>query len=406
LTLQITGAGQLAKASTPSTYSNQVTLDRGETAIVYSNGVAGTATLTGRIGNTALTQAAKTITFYGKATSLVASTGAWDDFGGNLSSVAADSVNTGIVTFVAKDANGTVVKSAAMQNSLGNFYVISSDTKIASANARALFTTCSLSVASTGTWTCAMNTNDSGTATLTIADSTTVATASVSSNAVPITVAGAAFTATVAFDKATYQPNELAIITVTVKDRAGRNIKDVNGAAVSGLFTTIKAGDDIQNKPFSSVKTDFGFGDLTKTSWDWSGNRTVFGGLETFVVYMPSTSGNVTIGNLATSYDSSTLYTAITASATVIDAAEEAANSALDAAQEATDAAIAATDAAILAQEAADEAASAAIAAQETAQLAVDAVTALSAEVTKLVAQLATLQKLLNRVAKRVGVKL
>jgi len=406
LTLQITGAGQLAKASTPSTYSNQVTLDRGETAIVYSNGVAGTATLTGRIGNTALTQAAKTITFYGKATSLVASTGAWDDFGGNLSSVAADSVNTGIVTFVAKDANGTVVKSAAMQNSLGNFYVISSDTKIASANARALFTTCSLSVASTGTWSCDMNTNDSGTATLTIADSTTVATASVSSSAVPITVAGAAFTATVAFDKATYQPNELAIITVTVKDRAGRNIKDVNGAAVSGLFTTIKAGDDVQNKPFSSVKTNFGFGDLTKTSWDWSGNRTVFGGLETFVVYMPSTSGNVTIGNLATSYDSSTLYTAITATATVIDSAEEAANSALDAAQEATDAAIAATDAAILAQEAADEAASAAIAAQETAQLAVDAVTALSAEVTKLVAQLATLQKLLNRVAKRVGVKL
>ena len=47
----------------------------------------------------------------------------------------------------------------------------------------------------------------------------------------------------------------------------------------------------------------------------------------------------------------------------------------------------------------------AAVAAQETAQAAVDAVTALSAEVTKLVAQLATLQKLLNRVAKRVGVK-
>ena len=91
---------------------------------------------------------------------------------------------------------------------------------------------------------------------------------------------------------------------------------------------------------------------------------------------------------------------------TVIDPATDAAESALDAAQEATDAAIAATDAAILAQEAADEAASAAVAAQETAQAAVDAVTALSAEVTKLVAQLATLQKLLNRVAKRVGVKL
>jgi hypothetical protein len=98
--------------------------------------------------------------------------------------------------------------------------------------------------------------------------------------------------------------------------------------------------------------------------------------------------------------------TEIKVSTVVFNAAKEAADSALDAAQEATDAAIAATDAAILAQEAADEAASAAIAAQETAQAAVDAVTALSAEVTKLVAQLATLQKLLNRVAKRVGVKL
>jgi len=414
LVVNITGAGQIADAAGTGTKSNQVTLSAGETAVVFSNGVAGAATITGRIGNVALTQAAKTITFYGKATSLVASTGAWDDFGGNLG-YGADSANTGIVTFVAKDANGTVVKSAAMQNSLGNFYVISSDTKIASANARALYTTCAISVASTGTWSCDFNTNDSGTATLTIADSTTVAGAGVSSNAVSITVAGAAYTATVAFDKKTYQPNEKAIITVTVKDRAGRNIKDVNGAAISSaqLFTTIKAGDDIQNKPFSNYVTNYGFGSaLTGLSWDWSGNRTVFGGVETFVVYMPSTSGKVSIRNLGTSYESSTSYTAILAEATVIDAAEEAASSALDAAQEATDAAIAATDAAVLAQESADAAAVAAEAAAETAaeaaeaaKAAVTAVTALSAEVTKLLTQLATLQKLMNRIAKKVGVK-
>jgi D-arabinose 1-dehydrogenase-like Zn-dependent alcohol dehydrogenase len=128
-------------------------------------------------------------------------------------------------------------------------------------------------------------------------------------------------------------------------------------------------------------------------------------GVSTSTYVMPATGQQVVLSYTGGAGLSGT-QTADSVTVTVLDPAEEAANSALDAAQEATDAAIAATDAAILAQEAADEAASAAIAAQETAQAAVDAVTALSAEVTKLVAQLATLQKLLNRVAKRVGVKL
>jgi len=416
LVVQISGAGQLADAAGTGTKSNQVTLSAGETAVVFSNGVAGAATITGRISNVALTQAAKTITFYGKATSLVASTGSWDDFGGNLGYVGSDSVNTGIVTVVAKDANGTVVKSAAMQNSLGKFYVISSDSKIVSgggATTRALFSECSLSVASTGTWTCDnMFTHDSGTATLTIADSTTVAAASVSSNAVSVTVAGAAYTGTIAFDKASYQPNEVAIITVTVKDRAGRVVKDQTASATPNLFVTVKAGEDIQNKAFSSVKSTFGFGSgQAGTSWDFAGNS-IRGGVETYVVYMPASAGDVTIGNLGTSYESTTSFTAVSAKASVVDNAELAANSALDAAQEATDAAIAATDAAVLAQESADAAAVAAEAAAETAaeaadaaKAAVDAVTKLSAEVTKLLTQFATLQKLMTRIAKKVGVK-
>jgi len=257
-----------------------------------------------------------------------------------------------------------------------------------------------------------MFTHDSGTATLTIADSTTVAAASVSSNAVSVTVAGAAYTGTIAFDKASYQPNEVAIITVTVKDRAGRVVKDQTASATPNLFVTVKAGEDIQNKAFSSVKSTFGFGSgQAGTSWDFAGNS-IRGGVETYVVYMPASAGDVTIGNLGTSYESTTSFTAVSAKASVVDNAELAANSALDAAQEATDAAIAATDAAVLAQESADAAAVAAEAAAETAaeaadaaKAAVDAVTKLSAEVTKLLTQFATLQKLMTRIAKKVGVK-
>ncbi|NDB08554.1 MAG: hypothetical protein EBX97_07835, partial [Actinobacteria bacterium] len=135
-------------------------------------------------------------------------------------------------------------------------------------------------------------------------------------------------------------------------------------------------------------------------------------GVKTYTYVMPSTGQKVVLTYTGGAGISGGTQSADSATVIVKDPAEEAANSALDAAQEATDAAIAATDAAVLAQESADAAAVAAEAAAETAaeaadaaKAAVDAVTKLSAEVTKLLTQFATLQKLMTRIAKKVGVK-
>ena len=68
-TVQITGPGLLDyynSGSLVGTKLKSVTVDAGETVVVYSDGTAGTATITTYIGATALTQAAKTITFFGK----------------------------------------------------------------------------------------------------------------------------------------------------------------------------------------------------------------------------------------------------------------------------------------------------------------------------------------------------
>jgi hypothetical protein len=394
IVLTVNGPGLLKKSTAAgaldSAFSKSVTIARGETANVYSDGTAGVGTITGSIGGVTLTQAAKKVTFGGPATEFTVKV--------ESASVTRNATGAGAITFTAKDAAGNAVTSAAFQptGTAKKFYAISSDTRVIGSKT-ATGVECSY-VSARARFVCDLPAVESGTATIVIADtytatSSSVGGASVKSSDITMTVAGAGWKGTIAFDKATYTPGEKAIITVTAKDYGDRNVTE-------GLKST----------PFSSTKwkaaspSDFtSSSDITNLkTWVDGGFSSFFAGVDTAVVYMPSAAGTYTFQAItAGGTDAVDIVTFV-----VSDPAEEAANSALDAAQEATDAAIAATDAAILAQEAADEAASAAIAAQETAQAAVDAVTALSAEVTKLVAQLATLQKLLNRVAKRVGVKL
>jgi len=116
---------------------------------------------------------------------------------------------TGIVKFVAKDAAGNVVSDASM-NTRGKFYAISSDSGVLS-DGQALkgnYVECSVLTASTGTWACSMWAIDSGTATITIGDSITVASSNYVSSAISVTVAGAARTGTIKADKTTYAPGE------------------------------------------------------------------------------------------------------------------------------------------------------------------------------------------------------
>ena len=414
LIVAISGPGFLSSVNA-ATKSKSVTItSSADTITVWSDGTSGTGTITGYIGTTALTQSSKSVVFNGKATTFTATANAVTTEGSNLNANDSTTTGTAIVTFVAKDSAGNVVSDAAL-NTNSNFYVISSDSYVvrATSSATLAYKACTLKTASTGTWTCSMDVVDSGTVTLTIADSFTVASSAYTSSAITIVAAGTAYTGTISFDKASYSPGEAAIITVTAKDRAGRLVgqSTVAGAAHNPF------SDVVQNKAFSSVKSGYGFGGGTGTSFDVS-SSTFDQGVETYVVYMPTTAGDVTI--TANTSMNGSVGTAITAKVAVVDAnaasiaaAKDAADAATDAALEATDAAYAATDAANIAAEAADAATAAAEAAtdaanaaKESADAATAAVEELATSVAKLMAalqaQITTLAKVVAKIAVKV----
>ena len=414
VTVTISGPGLLAGHinGIVQTRAKQVTIASYDTIIVYSDGTAGTATITSYVGTSAtaskvLAQAAKTIKFNGAATTITPKAVAAVVAGGNLSYSDSTTSGTAIITFLPKDAASNVVVSGALQTGgQSSFYAISSDSKVISGRSLRNYEECSYTSQTVG-WTCNMFVVDSGTATITIYDSTTVngPTASVATS---YTVAGAAWTGTIAFDKTTYAPGEVAILTVTAKDLAGRNV--ANGEQNPFTLTT-------GNKAFSAAGTTSGG---TAAGFGSSGAGTTFtmtgssfvNGVDTYVVGMPNYAGPVTISGF-TSYESSTVNTAVLVTATVVDpnaagiaASQAAADAATDAAAEAIDAANAATDAANLAAEAADAATVAAEEARDAADAATAAVEELATQVATLMAalkaQITTLANTVAKIAKKV----
>jgi hypothetical protein len=354
-----------------------VTIKAGEEWIrVLADGTGGTGTITIYKGLTSTVLATETVSFSGAAATATLTLAKE-----RTSKQASDSQT--VVRLAIRDAASGVLASTS-----DSWFVHSSDTRVVS-NATSTGGCLYNYSTSLGYATCGITLGDTGTTKIKLANfafgtaAASLPTTQIVSNELDLRVVGSAATVKLAFDKSVYAKGEQITFTVTASDVNGFVVpsQTVQGLLSAGVDFT--PGTDLTD---TVVALTDGVGRLTATASQLTGAFTA--------VYK----GGAGLPTAGQTFD--------TLTATVFDGAEEAANSALDAAQEATDAAIAATDAAILAQEAADEAASAAVAAQETAQAAVDAVTALSAEVTKLVAQLATLQKLLNRVAKRVGVKL
>jgi len=345
-----------------------------ETLTVRANGTAGVAKID--IKTTSKTFATKSLTFF--ATDPATYTPSLE-----IPVIKVGTTN-GVVEIAALDANKNVWGGSKL-------YLFSSDTAIAS-DAECTF------AAADQVHTCNLVGVKKGETKWTIGNKSTLATSTIKSAefAGPRVTDEAAASVKIEFDKAAYAPGEKARIYVTPLDADGKGLP---GGTSTALLAT---GGIASSVAFSSGSDTTTAVDLEVASAS-SATTGAKAGSAMYTVYMPFGKGTVTLTAKGGTGLPAAGRVALTASASVVD---DSVDAAVDAAQEATDAAIAATDAAILAQEAADEAASAAIAAQETAQAAVDAVTALSAEVTKLVAQLATLQKLLNRVAKRVGVKL
>jgi len=380
VTAVITGAGLLSVAG-GATKQGAVVAGAHESITVWSDGRGGTATIT--LTTTSMTTwASKTVTFFGTASSATLSA-----LVGKVSKTGIDSATALRVGI--KDANSAVYTTAYPM------YVHSSDTKVVS-NGVCAGGTVTVS-ASTGFGSCSLSglILDSGTTKIKVAnyafESTTAQkTAGFVTSEVAMQVVGAPSKVKATFDKSTYNPGEEATVTLTITDGLGNKVD--SHTTLAGLL---------------------GVGGLDyNVGTDMTDTIITFGaGVKTYTYVMPSSGQKVVLTYTGGAGLAGT-QTADSSTVIVKDPAEEAANSALDAAQEATDAAIAATDAAVLAQESADAAAVAAEAAAETAaeaadaaKAAVDAVTKLSAEVTKLLTQFATLQKLMTRIAKKVGVK-
>jgi len=338
---------------------------------IVPDGNAGVATITVKTTKTALTFT-KSMTFYAAAAKTITAS--------VYNPVLAAGDNASAIAVSAVDASGSLWTGTAyiVASSAADALVAGSTTPVA----------CAAYNTTTGIL-CPVTAATVGTAKFKVIDASTVALATATSNEVTVTVkAQIANSVKIAFDKATYSPNEKALITVTPLDSAGGKMqgKTWTNLLASGGITSTAA--------FASGSMD----SLTATGHvtEVANGTNKTAGAYTFVVYMPAASGDVTISATGGTALPSASQVKITATATVVNASVDAAT---DAANEATDAANAATDAALAAADAAD-------AATAAAQDASDAVAALSASVSKMItalkAQITSLTNLVIKIQKKV----
>jgi len=396
-------ADKTPSGSETITIGNRPGQNANETITVYSGGnTAGVATITYRLNSNGALLGTSTVTFAGSPASVsqMYSNDTITSIGATLAGSRTLTLNA-----IVKDSGGSTLKS-------GVVWVYSSDTKVAgSRGATATTVAQSCTIGATGVAACAVNINDTGTATLTIRDSHTVAASTWVSSGWTVTVTGETVNdLTVAFDKSTYSPGERAVITITAKDVNGRLI-DPSSAGLTAMATVFSVDTNKSGYGYETSSLYKGTQaqlDATKEKAFAPYETT---GVETRVITMPTASGPFTYGLRYTKFGG-TSTTLASASATVADptaaanaaaiaAAQAASDAATDAANEAIDAANAATDAANLAAEAADAATVAAEEARDAADAATAAVEELATQVATLMAALkAQLTTLANTVAK------
>ncbi|CAN2171058.1 hypothetical protein MCEMZLE2_00049 [Candidatus Nanopelagicaceae bacterium] len=341
---------------------------------IVPDGNAGVSTITVTTSKTGLTFT-KSMSFYAAAAKTITATN-------TRMPILAAGDNTGAVSVSAVDANGTAWTGTA--------YIVASSATDALVAGSTTPVQCAAWNAVDGIR-CPVTALTVGTAKLKVIDASTVAAATATSNEITVTVkAQIPSSVKIAFDKATYAPNEKAFITVTPLDAAGTTMqgKTYSALLASGGITSTSA--------FSTGSMD----SLTATSYlvsqTTSSTSNTTAGSYTFTVYMPAASGDVTISATGGTDLPAAAQVKVTATASVVNSSVDAAT---DAANEATDAANAATDAALAAADAAD-------AATAAAQDASDAVAALSATVAKLVAslkaQITSLTNLVIKIQKKV----
>jgi hypothetical protein len=397
LTATVSGPGLVCDGSVCGKELRAVALTSGvKDFTIRADGTAGIATIT--ITSTVATFAAKTVTFYAKAAKTITAL--------TNAPVINVGANSSVILASAVDADGNTWAGTAYiyATSAANALIAGSETP------------------SSCTWSptllvhvCSVTGKLPGTGTFKIIDASTVALATATSNEVSTRVStGVATTAKLSFDKATYAPGEKAQVRVQVLDGAGLAMPAKTITA--GFTAAIES-----SRPFHTGSATFQ--ETITLAAATSATSNTNAGHMTYVVYMPLTSGDVTI----TATGSTGLALAgrvdLSATAKVVNndpaiaaaeaaakaagvAATAAAEAAADAAAEAIDAANAATDAANLAAEAADAATVAAEEARDAADAATAAVEELATQVATLMAalkaQITTLANTVAKIAKKV----
>jgi trimeric autotransporter adhesin len=372
VTATVTGPGQVCNEAGTTCGKNLTIAGDGSTAIgVRADGTAGTASIV--IKTTTVTFAAKTVTFFAKAAKTITLAVAKPVIG-----VASA---TDVIRATATDADGNV---------WGGTAYIYADTAADALIAGSVTPAACTFNSARGYHECPLAGTAAGTANFKVIDASTVALATATSASAAVRVStGTPTTAKIMFDKATYAPGEKAQVWVTATDAAGLALP---AQTITNIFTS---GGITSSTAFST-----GSADLTSTSAVIEGasssSTNKVAGYQVYIVYMPMSSGVVTLTATGSTGLALAGRVALSASAEVVNSSVDAAT---DAANEATDAANAATDAALAAADAAD-------AATAAAQDASDAVAALSASVSKLIsslrAQITSLTNLVIKIQKKV----
>jgi hypothetical protein len=265
---------------------------------IVPDGQAGVTTITVKTTITAVT-ITKTMTFYAKnATTITASVN---------HPVLAAGDNVGAVKVSAVDSAGNPWTGTAYiyATSAASALIAGSETPVQ----------CAAYTVKDGIL-CPVTAATVGSASFKVIDAATVATAKATSNEVTLTVkTQTAATVKLAFDKASYAPNEKALITVTPLDASGSAMQ---GKTWTALLAT---GGVSTNVAFASGSNDsLTTGTQWITSKTSSSSSNTTAGSYTFVVYMPAYSGDVTITAKGGTDLPAAGQVTVTASASVVNA--------------------------------------------------------------------------------------
>ena len=301
LTVEISGAGTLGSgAYNAAARGRNLTVAAVDSVTVWTDGNAGVGTITIKSATSGALLATKTVTF----------TDVFSKFAKETAAVAILGTSArNAVTFVMQDSASNTLST----NGSVTLTAFSSDPTIATAGA-VTYSNDSGTVSVTGV--------KAGTVTITIGNGATLAASTIKSAPVTIRVGSTAIASVkVSFDKATYSIGEKALITVTPLDASGLPTVPT---ALANTFASSKALKE--DKLFSqnallADSTTVLFADAT------SATAVTTAGSATYTVYMPLTSGTVTVtGTLgaATGMAAAIQGTTVTASANVTDSGSAA----------------------------------------------------------------------------------